>query len=53
MDCRLSKPLLMGIWRPVFEGGGGGSEGGEFNFLPLLTGAVWIAWAQARIGEGV
>ena len=22
MDCRLSKLLLMGIWRPVFEGGG-------------------------------
>lgn len=44
MDCRLSKLLLMGIWRPVFEGG-------KFNFLPLLAGAVWIAWPG--IGEGV
>lgn len=48
MECRLSKPLLMGIWRPVFEGRGGARVGGgEFNFLPLLTGAVWIACAQA------
>lgn len=44
MDCRLSKLLLMGIWRHVFEGG-------KFNFLPLLSGAVWIAWPG--IGEGV
>lgn len=50
MECRLSKLLLMGIWWPVFEGRGGG---GEFNFLPLLACAVWIAWLGigGRLGD--
>lgn len=40
MECRLSKLLLMGIWRPVFEVGGGGNSISS----SLLAWAVWIAW---------